>query len=130
MGRWTRLFRHRQPRYWMRASTGLPAGLDVRSGRSVPATGNVQALVAAAGIATVATVETASGVVEIPAPRGPLRRNVGVPEPRETPLFVHEEALARERDRRAAALRKAALVGSILVVAVLAAQLTRLLADG
>ena len=33
-------------------------------------------------------------------PRGPLRRNEGVPEPLETPLFLHRTELARVRARR------------------------------
>lgn len=59
---------------------------------------------AGAGSGVVVLTPPSSSAVR---PRGPLRRQVGVPEPLETPLFVHRAALTRleiERRRQRRAL--------------------------
>lgn len=111
MGRWVDISRARVPRDWMLPQSGdepLDSDRLVRYAETA-----------------VQTEERRYRTPWARGPRGPLRRNVGVPVPFETPLFLFQGDLDRLRQRRRRSLVPALV---FLVSAAITAVLTRLFA--
>lgn len=109
MGRWTSHFRDQQPRGWM--IPGHHAGGPVSAAGDAAAAGPSGAR---GGVVVLEPPEAAAV-----RPRGPLRRQVGVPAPLETPLFVHRAALSRlELERRRQRRTLAAVIGASVAASV------------
>ena len=87
MGRWTDISRDRLPKHWMlMESVDLSMLGEAHDAPSLPDIMRV--------LERVHRTPWARG------PRAPLRRNQGVPEPLETPIFLHREELTRCREQR------------------------------
>ncbi|UCC25607.1 MAG: hypothetical protein JSU98_00660 [Gemmatimonadales bacterium] len=106
MGRWVDISRVRVRRDWMLPPTG---DSPLESDRLVQYAESA--------------VQTAERRYRTPwarGPRGPLRRNEGVPIPLETPVFLFQEELDRLRERRHRSRLPAVVFGlSALVTALL-----------
>ena len=113
MGRWTDISRERLPKHWMRMESVDLSLLG--EGPETPSAPDIMRV-----LEQVHRSPWARG------PRGPLRRNQGVPEPLETPLFLHAAELARVRARR----REARTTVLWLVLAAAATALAARLALG